>query len=357
MNIEIEVIKTKVKRAKPLDETALGFGRYFADHMVLLNYQPEKGWHHPRIVPYGPISLEPATAVLQYCQQVFENHKAFRGSGGEIALFRARDYLRRMVRSCVRLSIPPIPEELHYEVLKQLLQIDKDWVPSAPFSSLNIRHTILAMDPYLGVKPSENFLFFIITSPVGYYYSEGLSPVRILVEENYVRSVVGGVGEAKTGGNYAAGLKAQSEAATKGFSQVLWLDALEHRYIEEVGAMNIFIKFTDRLITPPLTGSILPGVTRDCILTLARQMGLKVEEQPIAIDELMAKMATGEVEEVFGTGTAAVVSPVGWLTYKGETAIVANGLPGRLSQSLLEKLTGIQYGRGIDSYGWRVVIA
>jgi len=354
---DISVELAEPRRTPPKQETDLGFGRYFSDHMFLLDYTPQRSWHNPRIVPYAPFILEPAALIFHYSQQVFDNHKAFRGSQGEIALFRVRDYFKRLSRSADRMCIPQVPADLHYEALKRLIQIDKNWVPSAPLTALNVRHAILAVDPSLGVKPSEKYLLFTITGPVGNFYAEGFAPVKILIEDSYVRATPGGVGEAKTGGNYAAGLKAQAEAAAKGYTQVLWLDAKERCYVEEVGAMNIFFKFKKELATPPLRGTILPGITRDSILTLSRDMGLTVHERPIRIEEVMDQIRSGELEEVFGTGTAAVVSPVGTLGYKGETWVVGDGKAGRTSQQLLQKLTDIQYGRVKDPYGWRDVIA
>jgi branched-chain amino acid aminotransferase len=353
----ISVKLAEPRKNPPQQDVNLGFGRYFSDHMFLLDYTPERSWHNPRIIPYAPLSLEPAAAILHYAQQVFENHKAFRGGQGEIALFRVRDYFKRLSRSADRMCIPQVPAELHHEALKRLIQIDKNWVPSAPLTALNVRHTIIAVDSSLGVQPSKKYLMFIITGPVGSFFAEGFAPVKILIEARYVRAAPGGVGEAKTGGNYAAGLKAQAEAAAKGFSQVLWLDAKEGHYVEEVGAMNIFFKFKHELATPPLGGTILPGITRDSILTLSRDMGLTVHERPIRIDEVMDKIRSGELEEVFGTGTAAVVSPVGTLSYKGESWVVGNGRAGQTAEQLLQKLTDIQYGRVKDPYGWREVIA
>jgi branched-chain amino acid aminotransferase len=353
----ISVKLAEPRKNPPPQDANLGFGRYFSDHMFLLDYTPEGGWHNPRIAPYAPLTLEPSAAILHYAQQVFENHKAFRGSQGEIALFRVRDYFKRLSRSADRMCIPQVPSDLHHEALQRLIQIDKNWVPSAPLTALNVRHAIIAVDPSLGVQPSKHYLMFIITGPVGSFFAEGLAPVKILIEDRYVRAALGGVGEAKTGGNYAGSLKAQAEAAAKGFSQVLWLDAKEGRYVEEVGAMNIFFKFKHELATPPLSGTILPGITRDSILTLSRDMGLTVHERPIRIDEVIDQIRSGELEEVFGTGTAAVVSPVGTLSYKGETWTVGSGQAGKTAQQLLQKLTDIQYGRVKDPYGWREVIA
>jgi branched-chain amino acid aminotransferase len=325
--------------------------------MFRLDYQGEFGWHNPRIVPYGPFLLDPSAVVLHYGQEVFEGFKAYRGPDGEIALFRARENMKRMARSCERMCIPLFPEDLVYEGMKKLIQVDGDWCPSMPGTSLYVRPTIIATEPFLEVRPADEYILYIITSPVGAYYPEGFSPVRILVEEQYVRAASGGVGEAKTASNYAASLKAQVEAHARGYTQVLWLDGRERRYIEEVGTMNICFKFKDELVTPPLAGTILPGVTRESVIALVRNKGITVNERQVAIDEVIDKAKAGEVEEVFGVGTAAVISPVACLAYKGEDVIIADGEAGKLSQELFKELTDIQYGLAPDPYGWREVIA
>jgi branched-chain amino acid aminotransferase len=357
MDIPITLVRSGMARQKPADESQLGFGIYYSNHMFILDYEIKKGWHAPRIVPYAPFILDPAAIVLHYGQEVFEGHKAYHHPDNRIALFRARDNLKRMHQSCEQLCIPEFPADLVYEGMKKLIQIDKDWVPSAPGTSLYVRPTIIANEAYLGVRPAYEYIFYIITGPVGAYYPEGFNPVTILVEETYVRAAPGGLGQAKTSGNYAASLRAQVEAHAKGYTQVLWLDAVERRYVEEVGTMNICFKFKDELVTPPLAGTILPGVTRDSILTMCRDMGLTVNERPIAIDEVIDKAKSGELEETFGMGTAAVISPVASFGYKGEDVTVADGQTGELAQTLFKNLTDLQYGLAPDPYGWIELVA
>ena len=357
MEIAINLQRETMHRSKPIEESKLGFGRYFSNHMFLMNYREEAGWENPRIQPYGKISLEPASAVFHYAQEIFENHKAFRNKREEVVLFRVNDYLDRLSNSADRMCMPNVPRDLHLEGLRQLIRIDKDWVPSHPMTALNIRHAMIAIEPFLGVRPAKEYIFFIITGPVGAYFSEGLSPVKILVEDIFVRAALGGVGNAKTGGNYAASLKAQSKAQSKGYAQVLWLDANQRKFIEEVGAMNIFFKFKDELVTPPLTGTILPGITRDSVIRLVKDMGVVVNERPISIDEVIEKVGSGELREVFGSGTAAIVSPVGVLGYGGKNYSIADGRAGELTQRVLKALTEIQYGFVSDPYGWVDVVA
>jgi len=352
MEIPVTLVEPDQAQQKPTDDTKLGFGTYFSNHMFILDFKLNRGWHAPRIVPYSSLTLNPAAVVLHYGQEVFEGHKAYCHPGGKIALFRARDNLKRMQRSCERLCIPEFPEELVYVGMKKLIQADKDWVPSTHGTSLYVRPTIIATEAFLGVRPAHEYIFYIITSPVGAYYPEGFNPVRILVEENYVRAAPGGVGQAKTSSNYAASLKAQVEAHEKGYTQVLWLDAVERKYVEEVGTMNICFKFTDELVTPPLTGTILPGITRDSILTLCRDMGIQVNERLVSIDEIIDRAKSGELEEAFGMGTAAVISPVASFGYKAEEVTISDGRAGKLSQILFDKLTGLQYGLSPDPYGW-----
>ena len=356
MDISVTMARPGMARNKPADESKLGFGIYFSNHMFLLDYRIDAGWHNPRIEPYRSFVIDPAATVLHYGQEVFDGHKAYRMPDNKIALFRARDNLKRMNRSAERVCIPAYPEDLVYESMKRLIQIDKDWIPSAPQTSLYIRPTIIATEPFLGVRPADEYLLYIITGPVGAYYPEGFAPVKILVEDTYVRAAPGGLGEAKTSANYAASLKAQIEAHGKGYTQVLWLDAREQRYVEEVGTMNICFKFKDELVTPPLTGTILPGITRDSILTICRDMGFHVNERQVSIDEVIDKARSGELEEVFGTGTAAVISPVACLGYKGEDITVADGQAGKLSRELFKRLTDLQYGLADDPYDWLEVI-
>ncbi len=352
MDIPVSQVMEEMRRTKPLNEAELGFGRYFSDHMFMMDYDENSGWTKARIEPYGVLPLEAAAAVFHYAQEVFDNHKVFRRANGKLAMFRINDYLNRFAHSAERMCMPAPPRDVRLEGLKKLIRLDRDWVPSAPMTALNVRHAMIATEPFLGVRPAREFRFFIITGPVGAYYAGGFAPVKILVEDKYVRAAPGGVGQAKTGGNYAAGLRAQSEAQAKGFSQVLWLDAKERSYIEEVGAMNIFFKFKNELVTPPLTGTILPGVTRDSIITLARSLGQRVAERPVSIQEVFQAADSGDLEEIFGTGTAAVVSPVSCLAYQGREVTASDGQPGPLAQRLLKELTDIQYGLAPDPYGW-----
>ena len=352
MDIPVTRVQDQMRRTRPQSEADLGFGRYFSDHMFLIDFDEDSGWKNPRIEPYGVLPLEAAAAVFHYAQEVFDNHKVFKRPGGELALFRVDRYLDRFSRSAERMCMPVPPPGLRLEGLKKLILLDRDWAPSAPMTALNVRHAMIATEPFLGVRPSKRYCFFIITGPVGAYYAGGFAPVKILVEDRYVRAAPGGVGQAKTGGNYAAGLKAQSEAQARGYSQVLWLDAKERSFIEEVGAMNIFFKFKDELVTPPLTGTILPGVTRDSIITLARTMGERVVERPVSIQEVVQAAASGDLEEMFGTGTAAVVSPVSCLGYQGREVAASDGRAGPLARKLLKGLTDIQQGLAPDPYGW-----
>ena len=349
-------MKIKVTRASQLkpkpDETRLGFGTIFTDHMFNMDYSPDKGWHDPRVEPYGPIAMPPSAMVLHYGQGVFEGLKAYRTAEDKIQLFRPQANMARLNRSAQRLCIPPLDPDLSLEGLKALLRVDADWVPRAEGTSLYIRPTIIATDPFLGVRASHTYRYFIILSPVGAYYAEGFNPVKIWVTRKYVRAVRGGVGETKTLGNYAASLLAGEEAHQAGYTQVLWLDGLEKKYIEEVGSMNIFFVIDDELITPALSGSILPGVTRDSVLDLARHWGVKASERQIGIDEVVAAHDAGRLQEIFGSGTAAVISPVGELKYGDRLLQVGGGAVGPLSQRLYKELMDIQYGRSADPMGW-----
>lgn len=352
---EIKIELTKNPKEKPATDN-LGFGHYFTDHMFIMDYTKGKGWHDPRIVPYQPLTLEPSSMVFHYGQTVFEGLKAYRTADGNIQLFRPDANFKRLNHSNERLCIPAIDEELALEALKKLVDIDRDWVPSAPGTSLYIRPFIIATEPFLGVHPSSNYLFIIIMSPSGSYYASGINPVKIMVEERFVRAVVGGTGEAKTGGNYASSLIGQVIAEKEGYAQTLWLDGKENRYIEEVGSMNIFFKINGTVITPALTGSILPGITRDSMIKVLKSKNIPVEERRIAIDEVVEASQNGTLEEVFGTGTAAVISPVGELKYLDHKIIINDGKIGEVSQMLYNTLTGIQYGELEDSFGWVVRI-
>lgn len=354
--MQVAITKAKTLKPKP-DETKLGFGTKFTDHMFIMDYAAGKGWHSPRIEPYASIPMDPATMVLHYGQGVFEGLKAYRTAAGRIQLFRPRDNFKRLNRSNDILCIPRIDEAFALEALKELLRLEKDWVPRAPETSLYIRPTIYAADPYLGVRASDTYRFFIILSPVGAYYPEGFNPVKILVEKEHVRAVPGGTGEAKTLGNYAASLLAGQKAHEAGFTQVLWLDGVERRYVEEVGSMNIFFVIAGELVTPALQGSILPGITRDSVLALGRRWGLKVAERRIAIDEVLEAADAGKLEEVFGSGTAAVISPVGLIRYGDREVTVGGGQVGPLAKRFYQTITDIQYGRAEDPMGWVVPVA
>jgi branched-chain amino acid aminotransferase len=296
----------------------LSFGTVFSDHIFLLDYDDAKGWHSPRIEPYAAFSMDPASSVLHYAQAVFDGLKAFRGKDGRIRLFRPRKHAERLNRSCERLCIPELDVEMVLESFRSLIAVDHAWVPSKPGTALYLRPTVIASEAFLGVRPARTYRYFLILSPVGPYYAEGMNPVKILASDQYVRAVRGGTGEAKTAANYAASLYGAEVAKKAGYTQVLWLDGVEHKYLDEVGTMNIMVKIGDEIITPPLNGTILAGVTRDSVLGLMRDWGLKVSERPISIDEVLAASKDGSLQEMWGTGTAAVVSPVGELGFKDQ---------------------------------------
>jgi len=342
--MEIKITKTKQPKVKP-DKSNLGFGRFFTDHMFIMDYSPDKGWFNPRIEPYQPFQMDPATIVLHYGQAVFEGLKAFKTSDSKIQLFRPFENFKRMNNSSARLCIPQFDEKLVMEGLKKLIEIDEQWIPEDDGTALYIRPTVIGTDPFLGVRASDTYRFYIILSPVGAYYSAGFNPIKIAVEAEYVRAVKGGVGDAKTIGNYAASLLAGSNAAKDGYNQVLWLDGIEKKYIEEVGAMNIFFKIKNEIVTPELSGSILPGVTRNSVIYLLKQWGLDISERKISIDEIKAAYQAGELEEVFGTGTAAVISPVGVIKYENQDMIINNEKVGPLTDKLYQAIMDIQYGR------------
>lgn len=350
--MEINVTLTKNPKTKPTDESQLGFGRIFTDHMFLMDYCADKGWHDPRIVPYGPIPLDPSAACFHYAQEIFEGMKAYRTAEGKIQLFRPQENFKRLNASCERLVIPKMYENLLMDSLKKLIKIDQDWVPHEKDTSLYIRPFIISNQTVLGVHPSTTYIYCVILSPSGAYYKGGLNPVKIYVETKYVRAVKGGMGMVKTGGNYAASLVAQEEAAKEGYSQVLWLDGVERKYIEEVGAMNVFFKIGDEIVTPALTGSILPGITRKSVLEVLRSWGMNVSERRLSVDELMQAAKDGRLEEAWGTGTAAVISPIGELKCNDTVAVINNNEIGPLSQKLYDTLTDLQWGRTEDKFGW-----
>ena len=355
MSDAIRITRTAKKKDKPKDKD-LAFGTDFTDHMFLMDFQEEKGWYDPRVEPYGPLALDPATAVLHYGQGLFEGLKAFRGKDGTIRLFRPDKHVARLNHTAEKLCIPTIDPDLVLKSWTTLVDVDRDWVPSAVGTSLYIRPTIIASEAFLGVRPAKEYLYYVILSPVGAYYPEGMAPVKIKVIDNYVRAVVGGLGEAKTSANYAASLHAAEDAKHEGFTQVLWLDGVHRKYIEEVGTMNIMLKIGDEIITPPLAGTILAGVTRDSVLALTREWGMRVSERPITIDEVVEAARKGTLQEVWGTGTAAVISPVGELAYKGERIVVNGGGIGALTQKLYDTIVGIQYGTAPDTRGWTLTL-
>ncbi len=352
MDIQVLPLPAEKMKQKAQDETKLSFGRQFTDRMLLVEWKVDQGWCDARIQPYAPFVLDPSCLVFHYAQEIFEGLKAYKWADGRIALFRPEMNARRFNQSADRLCMPDVPEELFLGGIEKLLSLEKEWIPGAPGTSLYIRPAMIAVEPVLGVKPSSHYYFFVILSPVGAYYSAGFNPVSIMVEDHYVRAVPGGTGEAKTGGNYASSLKGALEAKNKGYDQVLWLDGREQRYVEEVGSMNMFFVYGDTIVTAAMNGSILSGITRDSILKLAVSLGYRVEERSIEINELMDDIRGGKVTEAFGSGTAAVVSPVGKLCFKDEVVHLSGGTVGAVTQKLYDTLTGIQTGKIKDEFGW-----
>ncbi|GHH99851.1 branched-chain amino acid aminotransferase [Neobacillus kokaensis] len=355
MKQEIQFVPRTELKAKP-DQTSLGFGKYYCDYMFSMDYNVENGWHDPKIVPYEPFMMEPAAMVFHYGQAIFEGLKAYKTGDGTIQLFRPEKNMKRLNDSCDRLCIPQIDEEFLLEAIKQLVIVEKDWIPQGEGTSLYIRPFIFSTEPYLGVRPSHQYKLLVILSPSGAYYGDQLSPVRIYVEEQYVRAVIGGVGHVKTAGNYAASMKAQEIAEENGYAQILWLDAKENKYVEEVGSMNIFFKINGEVITPQLNGSILPGVTRDSVIQLLQHWNVPVRETRISIEEIFAAHERGELEEVFGAGTAAVISPVGELTWNSDSIVINEKHIGEVSQRLYDAITGIQLGTLEDPFGWTLKV-
>jgi len=350
--MEIKVNLATHLKEKPADESKLGFGEIFTDHMLLIDYDRDNGWHNARIEAYGSLRLDPAAACLHYGQEIFEGLKAYYGKDGGIYLFRAVDNFKRLNHSARRVCMPELDVDFAMEALKKLILIDQEWIPKTHGTSLYIRPTMIATEPFLSVKPASKYLFYIIIGPVGSYYAEGLNPVKIYVEDKYIRAAAGGTGDTKTAGNYANSLLAAQEAKEKGFTQVLWLDGCEKRWVEEVGTMNMFFVIDDEIITAPLTGSILAGITRDSVIRIVKDWGLKVKEGLISIDEVVGAATSGRLKEAFGTGTAAVISPVGQITYKGRDYVIAGGRMGKLSQGLYDEIVAIQYAEKPDPYGW-----
>ena len=351
--LDIKITKTQTPKQKPAKGQKLGFGKIFTDHMFMMNYTEGKGWYDPRIVPFQNLTMSPAAMVFHYGQEMFEGLKAYRGEDGKTYLFRPDMNAKRTNVTNERLCIPYLPEEDFVQAVSAVVKLDQDWIPEGKGTSLYIRPFIIATDEFLGVAPSENYLFVVILSPSGAYYESGLEPVGIWIEDEYVRAVRGGMGYTKTGGNYAASLKAQVKAHDAGYSQVLWLDGVERKYIEEVGAMNIFFKIDGKVVTPMLNGSILPGITRDSVIHLCKEWGIPTEERKISIDEIDEAYKSGKLEEVFGTGNAAFISPVGKLRWKDEIMEINGGKIGELSQKIYDTVTGIQLGKLPDTHGWR----
>lgn len=354
--LDISINKTNTPKELPGADNPLKFGTIFTDHMFIMNYTEGNGWHDARVVPYQPLTLDPSAMVFHYGQEMFEGLKAYKAEDGRILLFRPEMNAIRTNNTNRRLCIPELPVEDFVQAITTVVKVDEAWIPTKPGTSLYIRPFIIATDPFLGVRPSNTYMFIIILSPVGPYYPEGLDPVKIWIEDDFVRAVKGGIGEAKTGGNYVASMKSQVKAHDEGYSQVLWLDGVERKYIEEVGAMNIFFKINGTVVTPKLNGSILPGVTRDSVIQLCKEWGIPIEERKISIDDIAEAYQKGQLEEVFGTGTAAVISPVGQLRWEDQIMLIQNGSIGQLSQRLYDTLTSIQLGKLQDTHKWTVEI-
>lgn len=353
--MEIKMIESSTDNRKPIptDESKLGFGKIFTQHFFNMKYRGNRGWHDPVIEPYRSISLDPVAMCLHYGQEIFEGLKAYRSRQGEIYLFRPMKHIERMNVSAERLCMPTLDPAVFLEALKRLVLLDRGWIPKGKGTALYIRPAMIATEAALGVHPADEYLFFIVTGPVGAYYAEGFGPTKIYVSEDYVRSVKGGVGYCKAAGNYASSLYASRIAMDKGYTQVLWLDAIERKYVEEVGTSNIFFLIGDELITPPLAGSILPGVTRDSVIQLAGSWGVRVSERRLSMDEILDALKNGMLKEAFASGTAAVVSPVGQMFYKGTDYMINEGKVGPLTERLYNEILSIQYGEKEDPFGWR----
>jgi len=347
-------IRTEIssaRKTRPADGELI-FGRVFTDHMAMADWEEGTGWFNPRVVPYGPFSLDPAAAVFHYGQEIFDGLKAFRAADGGVRMFRADRHCRRLAEGAARLCMPAIDVDLLRDLLVTLVDLDRDWVPSSPGTSLYLRPTLIATEPFLGVRPSKQYRFFAIASPVGPYQGVSFSPAKIWIEDRLVRAAPGGLGAVKAGANYAASLLAAEQAKVRGYDQVLWTDAGAHRYLEEVGTMNLVVVLGDEVVTPALDGTILGGVTRDSVLTLCREWGLKVSERRVGVDELLEGSTNGRLREVFGCGTAAVITPVGELGWKDGTIVINGGKPGALAGRLVTAITDVQYGRTPDTHGW-----
>ncbi len=352
MTFPIEMVPPDARRPKPTDESSLGFGKIYSDHMFTMTWTPDTGWTGAKVGPFKELTLSPAALVLHYGQTIFEGLKAYRNAKGTVNLFRARDNAERFARSARRLDLPPVDVDTFMEACATLVDLDHEWIPRSHGTSLYIRPTMIATEPYIGLKSASEVLFFVITGPVGAYYPEGFNPVKIKVEESYSRAGPGGLGSAKTAANYAASLLAEKEAIQAGFTQVLWLDAAERKYIEEVGSMNILFKIDGTVITPPQGETILGGITKDSALAVLRRWGVPVQERKLAVAEVLEAHAAGTLEEVFGAGTAAVISPVGQLSYRGQDYDIAGTGNDSLALKLFDELMGIQYGQRDDPFGW-----
>ena len=355
MKYQFPITRNQNPKTKP-DPDALRFGELFTDHMFTMEYSPDKGWHNGQIVPYAPLSIEPAAVVFHYAQEMFEGLKAYKSKDGRVLLFRPDMNAKRTSNTNERMCIPHLDEALMVEAIKAVVDVDKDWIPEKKGTSLYIRPFIIADEPFLGVRPSNHYLFMIILSPVGPYYVGGLAPTKIFVEDEFVRATPGGTGYAKIGGNYAAGLKSQEKAHEKGYEQVLWLDGVERKYVEEIGTSNAFFMIDGEVVTAPLTGTILPGITRDSVINLLKKWGVPVAERRMTIDEVFRAGQEGRMTEMFATGTAAVISPVGELSWKEQKIVINGGQIGRLSQKLYDELYGLQIGEVEDTMGWTVEV-
>ena len=354
--MKIKTLPLAEQKPKIVDESTLVFGKQFTDRMFVMEYDSGTGWHSPRIQPYGPFSLDPAAMVLHYSQEIFEGLKAFRHPDGKIALFRPEDNVARFNRSAERMCMPQVDAGFFLDALRELIRLEADWVPRSEGTSLYIRPTMIANEPMLGVRPADQYLCYVILCPVGAYYKGGIAPVKIWISDYYVRAAEGGTGEAKTGGNYAASLYASMEAAEKGYDQVLWLDAKEKKYIEEVGSMNMVFVYDGKIVTSPLKGTVLDGITRRSVLTLCKELGYEIEERALTVEEVLDGVESGRLTEAFGAGTAVVISPVAEFTYQERTVVLNGGQTGELTQKLYDTLTGIQYGRIEDTHGWVEVL-
>jgi len=356
MTYEFPVTRTTNPKPRPADETKLGFAKYFTDHMFVMEYDEGQGWHDGRIVPHAPFLIEPASAVLHYAQMMFEGMKAYRRPDGSIQLFRPDRNIARMKNTCERMCMPEIPGDLFLAAVKAVIEADKDWVPSAPGTAMYIRPFLFGDEVSFSVLPAQHYKFMIILSPTGSYYAAndgGITTTRIYVQDKYIRAAPGGTGYAKVGGNYGGGMRASRDAMKYNCKDVLWLDSQEHKYVEEIGTSNAFFRINDEVITAPLdSGTILPGITRDSVIQLLKKWGIKISERKLSIDEVVAASKDGTLQEIFASGTAAVISPIGWLNYNGEEITVADTKVGPVAQKLYDNLYGIQTGTVEDDMGW-----